>query len=667
MASLSMARMAFGTDFYVSPQGDDGNPGTLEQPFRTLERARDAVRALRGSNQGQVPVGGVTVWLRGGRYELRETFVLSPEDSGQEGRPVAYRAYAEERPVLSGGHVIRGWKKVEGNLPGLPEAAKGKTWAASLPEARDGKWHFRQLWADGRRLTRARWPNQGEFSFRVVDALVLPADVRREPNALQHWRQEVVRSWKTIEPLDPEVVRAFPGKGLPDDLGHGTAELCTRNSGGWATIRVPVEKAVGTQMTMAAPIGYLWHYWGSMHMMCGPTSTGHVENALSLLDQAGEWYLERKTGLLCYIPGQGENPDAEQFVAPKLRQLVCIRGTVRTPVSFVELRGLRLEHADWPLPSCGYRPMLGCYYGTQMTPLAVEPPVAPGSLRPKDKDPEYCLPAAVDLAYAENCLLELCRVGHVGASGIGLGEGCRHNRVLGCEVFHAGGNGIHAGLPHGPICAEDFAWNRPEDEPQTSEIANCYVHHNGQMDWGAYGIISSYCRGNRIAHNLVEQQPYSGICACFTMAAFPSQRDEDVTVEYNHVHHVVLTMGDAGGIYSKDGVSKSSAIRGNLIHDIGGNSPGNNGIFLDDGSYGFHLEDNMVHHVKVPVRFNRTSHERFTWGPNYFGVADAPSQWPASLYALPSRPPQTGTTFPHALAAKTGLEEPYKRLLLGKP
>ena len=74
----------------------------------------------------------------------------------------------------------------------------------------------------------------------------------------------------------------------------------------------------------------------------------------------------------------------------------------------------------------------------------------------------------------------------------------------------------------------------------------------------------------------------------------------------------------------------------------------------------------MVHHVKVPVRFNRTAHERFTWGPNYFGVADAPSQWPASLYALPSRPPQTGTTFPHALAAKAGLEEPYKRLLLGR-
>jgi hypothetical protein len=130
MVSLSMAPIAFGADLHVSPQGDDGNPGTLDKPFKTLERARDAVRTLRERNQGQAPAGGVTVWLRGGRYELRETFVLGPEDSGQEGRPVVYRAYEGECPVLSGGRVIRGWKKVEGNLPGLPEAAHEKVWAA---------------------------------------------------------------------------------------------------------------------------------------------------------------------------------------------------------------------------------------------------------------------------------------------------------------------------------------------------------------------------------------------------------------------------------------------------------------------------------------------------------------------------------------------------------
>ena len=395
-------------------------------------------------------------------------------------------------------------------------------------------------------------------------------------------------------------------------------------------------------LTTAAPLGCLSYYWGSMRLMAN--GSGHVENALSLLDQAGEWYLDRKAGLVYYMPAAGEDPNVLEFVAPKLEQLVCIRGTVERPVTFVELRGLRLEHAEWPLPAFGYRPTLGCYYGTQLTPLVAEVPFPAGTVRPKDEHPEYCLPAAVDLTYAQECRLELCRVARVGASGIGLGEGCRGSRVVGCEVFDAGGIGIHAGLAHGPICAEDFGWSRAEDEPQANEVANCYVHHTGEMDWGAYGILSSYCRRNRIAHNLVEQQPYSGICACFTWFAFPSGRDEEVTVEYNHIRHVLTKLFDGGGIYTKDGVSKESLIRGNLIHDIGGDSPANNGIFLDDGSYGFHLDNNIVYGVKMPVRFNNTSQEKFTWGTNYFGT----------------------TSFPRDLADKAGPEEPYRTLLLGK-
>ena len=218
------------------------------------------------------------VFQRGGR----QTYVLHGRDS----RPrLAHRVLLADHWR---GHVAADGEKRNGLVPASLEGRK-----PPFIGRRCSTHHSRQASC------------QGEFSFRVVDALALPADARQEPNALQRWRQEVVRSWKTIELLAPEAVRAFPGKGLPDDLGHGTAESFTRNSGGWATIRVPVEKAAGTQMTMGAPIGYLWHYWGSMHMMCGPRSTGYVENALSLLDQAGEWYLERKTGLLCYIPGQG--------------------------------------------------------------------------------------------------------------------------------------------------------------------------------------------------------------------------------------------------------------------------------------------------------------------------------------------------------------------------
>ena len=660
-----------GADFYVSPQGDDTNPGTLERPFGTLQRARSAVRALKGSNHGVTPDGGVTVWLRGGRYELAGTFVLGPEDSGQQGRPVVYRSYGNERPILSGGRTIHGWKKVEHELPGLPTAAQGKAWVASVPEAKDGRWPFRQLWTDGRRLNRARWPNLGETRFQVTDVSVPTGDALQPGPAQDRWRESLKRAWRTAR-FRGEDLKGFPGGKLPGDLGDRNAEVFALIGGQWAAMRIPIEKVDGPQLTAAVPMGYLTYYWGGMNMVAGGASgtcTGHLENALSRLDAAGEWYLDSTAGLVYYLPSEGEDPNAEEFVASRLERLLWLRGSAETPVRYVELRGLRLEHAEWRMPEFGYRPLAFGLHGTQASPLMTPAPCVSGSLRPKDEFPEFCLPAAVDLTYAERCLVELCRVGRVGASGIGLGEGSRGNRVTGCEAFDTGGHGIHVGLAHGPICGEDFGWKRPEDEPLANEISSCHVHHTGEMDWGAGGILSSFSRQTRISHNLVEHVPYAGIQGCITLFAFLPGREEEVTIECNHVHHAAQKLFDTASIYTEGLGSNPAAlsvIRGNLIHDIGGNSPANNGIFFDDASYGCHVENNIVYGVKVPVRFHKTSQEKFTWGTNYFGVPDAPREWPSSLFALPSAPPQTGTDYPRELAARAGPEEPYRSLMLGR-
>lgn len=45
--------------FFVAVDGDDRNPGTVEEPFATLTRARDAVRERRKEK----PEQGVTVLI----------------------------------------------------------------------------------------------------------------------------------------------------------------------------------------------------------------------------------------------------------------------------------------------------------------------------------------------------------------------------------------------------------------------------------------------------------------------------------------------------------------------------------------------------------------------------------------------------------------------------
>src|SRR3954471_18970829 len=56
-------------DFYVSPLGNDANPGTQVHPFASLTRARDAIRTA----QHQQSTRDYTVLIRGGTYALHET------------------------------------------------------------------------------------------------------------------------------------------------------------------------------------------------------------------------------------------------------------------------------------------------------------------------------------------------------------------------------------------------------------------------------------------------------------------------------------------------------------------------------------------------------------------------------------------------------------------
>src|SRR5207249_787073 len=74
LAFILAVPFAHGAEFFVAPNGDDTNPGTLEKPFATLPRAQEAARKA-------IADGKVIVKLRGGVYYLRDTLVLTKADS----------------------------------------------------------------------------------------------------------------------------------------------------------------------------------------------------------------------------------------------------------------------------------------------------------------------------------------------------------------------------------------------------------------------------------------------------------------------------------------------------------------------------------------------------------------------------------------------------------
>jgi len=139
MAS-SLPPLAHGAEFYVATNGNDKNSGAAAAPFRTLERARSAVRAVRNSMNADV-----VVHVAGGTYRFEKPLQFGPEDSGANGHRIIYEAQPGQTPVITSFRPITGWK--------LHDAAK-KIYAANV-----GNLDFRQFYIDGKMAAPARWPN----------------------------------------------------------------------------------------------------------------------------------------------------------------------------------------------------------------------------------------------------------------------------------------------------------------------------------------------------------------------------------------------------------------------------------------------------------------------------------------------------------------------------
>ncbi|UJF34297.1 DUF1565 domain-containing protein [Paenibacillus hexagrammi] len=141
--------------FYVDPSnGNDANPGSLSSPFRTIERARDAVRVINANMSDDI-----IIYLRGGKYEMSETWQLTEVDSGTNGHNVVYQAYPGEVPILSGGRNITGWVLYDTDR-NIYKAIVGSDIET------------RQLYVNGKRAVRAR--SEGDFRIAFLMLMELP-------------------------------------------------------------------------------------------------------------------------------------------------------------------------------------------------------------------------------------------------------------------------------------------------------------------------------------------------------------------------------------------------------------------------------------------------------------------------------------------------------------
>ena len=312
--------------FYVACNGNNLWSGkqktaTLNQqdgPFATLERARDAIRELK-RQQGGTLKQPITVFLRGGTYFLSEPLKLTSEDSGTKKFPIIYKAYPEEKPVISGGRRITNWKQQE------------DLWVANLPEVKTGKWYFRLLRVNNDWANRARYPNldsQNPFadSFLYVNLSKPPkaigqhlrTNITTAPNQLPNWQ-----NWDGAE------VHIFPERG-------------------WVNAILPVSKVDPQSNTI---------YVNSQQDLL-PGNRFFIANTRKAIDSPGEWCLEQNTGELLYYPTSPDFPDDVDVVAPQIDRLIVLQGD-RQKANYVEnlyFEGLTFTDTNYNLANDYYSP-----------------------------------------------------------------------------------------------------------------------------------------------------------------------------------------------------------------------------------------------------------------------------------------------------------------------
>jgi hypothetical protein len=542
------------TEFYVAADGNDANEGTLAKPFATLQRAADALREKSPWQHD------VRILVRDGVYALDRAVVFTDKEAGSQTYSITVTAYPGSQPVFMGGRNINGWRKGEKNL-----------WTTELPDVRDGKWWFRQLFVNGRALPRSRFPNQPE----MLTIKTVSSDVKKlsfENNlpvfspSVQYAELVVLQDWSIARGLISEV--------SPNSVGTRTA------------------------------MGWIGHEWTTARV----GRKAYLEHAREFIDVPGEWYLDRTRGILYYQAGENEDPNLEEFIAPCAAELLVLQGSKGARVRNLNFENLTFAYSSWQLPEIGYCGIQAAHYGTKYS-----------------VEPTFAIPLAVRLQFTENCSFVKCRFLHLGSSGLGMGAGCSDNRVVGCEFADIGGNGIMIGWR--PEAADpprmwfENDWKDTDEIPQRNLVSNCYVHDCGTVDLGAVGIFEAFSQKSRISHNLLNGLPYTGISIGFRWDDTPTSQRE-CTVEYNHIHNVMKSLADGGGIYTL-GFQPGTVLKGNLIYDVkrsadADGSP-NNGIFLDQGSKGYVIEDNVIFDTSgEAVRLGQSQMDWHVWKNNKF-------------------------------------------------
>ncbi len=535
----------YSKDIYVSTKGSNNNPGTKKQPVETIYQAKMlAVEMLESGKEKEV-----TVWLGDEIYPVLEALIFEPLKSAAKDAKLVFKAEKDSKPVISGGVQIINWEK---NNDGF--------WEARLPENLNEMRDFRELFIDGKRAVRARFPNSGYLNVKKAGA-------------------------------DRRTNFFFEKGDFPIPAIAKNVELVFLHD--WSISRIAVKEinANENQLFAVDSIGAKEPNFFNIDNW-EPNPRYFLENAPEFLDADYEWvFLPAEKKFLLKLP-ENTNPANLKIIIPVSEGLISIKGKENQPVKNIHFEGITFQYSKWEIPELGYCGVQACHFDPR-----------PG------KSGWSVVPAAVYTEWGENISFENCAFKNLGGSGVWFGTGSKNCKILNSELADISGNGIMIGEGQDRETKGGKWWkSAPEQVALANTIENCMVTDCGSQFYGAVGIWCGLTAETMIKNNEIFNLPYSGISVGWMWSSEPTPCRKN-TIDGNHIHHIMNILSDGGGIYML-GLQPGSIIRNNHIHDVKINAgrAESNGMFLDEGITDVLVENNLIYNIaKSPLRFHKAT------------------------------------------------------------
>ena len=540
--------------FYVSPSGNDSNPGTKGKPFLSFSKAKEVVaKVIKDGAENQE----IHVYFRGGTYYFDKSVVIKGKELGSGNNTIIFSAYQEEKPVFSSGKLLAGWNKLSDDPPFLPETARGKVWVTNIPERGSGT-IARFLCTDSVPLVNA--VSEGLLTGENDNIRKIQID---HDGGANYDFSEVYSSF------------IFPENSLREWDNLSDIEIITRPHYAWLVNILPLKSIDIKNKTAYTAIP-------ATYFICKIASEPFypnlwVQNAIDYLDKPGEWVINSVEGKIYYWPKEG---DPSGVYYPVLQELIRVEGNEKdgSILKNIIFRGITFAHGDrdtWDDDAIGLQHDWALY---------------------NESD------ALLRFVDTEGCVVDNCRFTTSGGGGVRFDLYSQKNKVINSVFNNLGGIPVLF-CGYGPGL---------KDVNKNNEIINNEIHDGGQAYLHSPGIFIWQSGGNRIAHNLIYNFPYNGLVIGGPRPTFFNKRmgnrreltgtmhfDEtgeyevedwdklfpylfstDNIIEYNEIHDIVLKLDDGNAIYVS-GTGYNTIIRKNYIHDNVSN--GRHGAIRADG------------------------------------------------------------------------------------